>query len=92
MDDKYVVCKRDNLIAVTDGYVTFKEDDVLPDAVVIRRQDKFASPALFTYANMIAMVAVEIDDPDRKKGLLAIADYFHRQAELAGDEAFKLPD
>lgn len=63
----------------------------LADAVVIRRQDRFASPCLFTYANMIALVADNIDDKERGKELLRIADYFHDQAVLAADDGYKLP-
>jgi hypothetical protein len=68
------------------------EDTELVDAVVIRRRDMFASPCLATYANMIAMVATHIDDKDQAEELLNIADYFDRQANLAADEGFKLPD
>jgi hypothetical protein len=64
----------------------------LADAVVIRRQDKFASPCLFTYANMIALVADNIDDRDQALQLTYIADYFHDQAVLAADEGYKFPD
>ena len=68
------------------------EATALPDAVVIRRQDKFASPCLLTYAAMIGMVGTEHPEPKVRADLLDIADYFQRQGELAGDEAFKLPD
>ena len=64
----------------------------LKDAVVIRRQDRFASPALATYASCIAMVAMEHPDPKIKGELLAISDYFEHQAQLAAEEGFKLPD
>lgn len=64
----------------------------LVDAVVIRRRDIFASPCLATYANMIGLVAQNIDDPKKAADLLDIADYFERQANLAADEGFKLPD
>ena len=63
----------------------------LKDAVVIRRQDKFASPCLLTYAAMIALVAEETHDLMRKTELWSIADYFHEQGVLAGDEGTKLP-
>ncbi len=63
----------------------------LQDAVVIRRQDTFASPALLTYAAMISMVAKNHPTPPVAAELLAIADYFQRQGELAGEEAWKLP-
>ena len=60
----------------------------IKDAVVIRRQDVFASPCLFTYANMISLVAKSIGDPELQR----IADYFHDQAVLAADEGRKFPD
>ena len=91
-NEKYATFKRDDLIAVTDGYVTFKTDAELPDAVVIRRQDLFASPCLATYANMIALVAKNHPDIKVSQDLLAIADYFEDQARLAAEEGYKLPD
>lgn len=90
-DEKYATFKRANAISVTDGYVTFKVEDVVPDAVVIRRQDVFASPCLQTYASMIGMVGMHHPDMDVRRELIAIADYFQRQGELAGDEARGLP-
>lgn len=92
VNEKYVVFKRDDVIKVTDGYVTFSTEAELPDAVVIRRQDLFAAPALDTYASMIAMVAGNVSDPEVGKELLAIADYFEDQAQLAAAEGYKLPD
>lgn len=64
----------------------------LPDAVVIRRQDKFASPCLATYASMIALVAQNTSNADQGHELMRIADYFEDQAQLAAAEGFKLPD
>ena len=65
----------------------------LKDAVVIRRQDYFAAPALNAYAQCIAISARLIqDDLVRQGELLQIADYFHQQAELAAEEGWKLPD
>lgn len=63
----------------------------LKDAVVIRRQDKFASPCLLTYALMIQMVADHHPELIAKEELSAIADYFHEQGVLAGEEGYKLP-
>jgi hypothetical protein len=91
-DDKYATFKRSEAIRIAEGFVTFKLDAELSDAVVIRRRDMFASPCLATYANMIALVAMNIDDKEQALQLLAIADYFDRQASLAADEGFKLPD
>jgi hypothetical protein len=91
-DEKYVVFKRDDIISVTDGYVTFATDKVLEDAVVIRRQDKFASTALATYATTIAMVAQTTPDEVLAKRLLNVADYFQQQSEAAADQGYKFPD
>ena len=92
VNDKYMVFKRSDNIAVTDGYVTFATDAELPDGVVIRRQDLFASPCLATYASMISLVAKNHPDITVSQELLAIADYFEDQAQLAAEEGWKLPD
>lgn len=66
----------------------------LDDAVVIRRQDLFAPPALASYANGIA-VAIEVmphDSPVRQQ-LQDVADYFHEQAEKSWNTDYrKIPD
>ena len=104
-DEKYITFKREeffqmvglwssqhmpavnvaNLIGDADTYA-------LPDAVVIRRQDFFAPGALASYASGIALVLNMIDDPKQRAQMLAVADYFQRQSEIAGDEAWKWPD
>ena len=98
-DEKYLVFNRQRFLEFLDTVPAHQEmllDGVnrwqLGDAVVIRRQDKFASPCLLTYAAMIGMVGAEHPDPKTRAELLDIADYFQRQGELAGDEGFKLPD
>lgn len=91
-DDKYVTFKRDDVIRVAEGYVTFPIKAELPDAVVIRRQDFFASPALAGYAASIAIAIRLTMDPEVCARLQDVADYFQRQSELAADEGFKLPD
>lgn len=94
-DDKYMVFKRQEFMETVgdiEGLSTRYDALALKDAVVIRRQDKFASPCLLTYAAMIGMVGNEHPDPKIRAELLDIADYFQRQGELAGDEGFKLPD
>jgi hypothetical protein len=63
----------------------------LSDAVVIRRQDYFASPALASYAASIAIAVRFLEDEVMKKRLTRIADYFQRQSELAAEEGWKLP-
>jgi hypothetical protein len=64
----------------------------LSDAVVIRRQDYLASPALASYAANIGMALHLIADPEVRSTLQAVADYFQRQSELAAEEGWKLPD
>lgn len=64
----------------------------LDDAVVIRRQDLFAGPALHTYASAIAITVRTNTDKEAAKPLQRTADYFHRQAVLADEEGWKLPD
>ena len=94
-EEKYIVFKRSvfEKIAVDKGTATYNEflRVAVQDAVVIRRQDKFASPCLLTYAAMISMVADNCPEKDVKEQLQAIADYFHHQGVLAGEEGWKLP-
>lgn len=90
-DDKYIVFKREDFETFVWGNSNYTPWEV-EDAVVIRRQDKFASPCLATYAAMIGLVAMEIPDSDRRQELLRIADYFEDQAKLAAEEGHKLPD
>jgi hypothetical protein len=103
LDEKYITFKRQEFLELVSpearNFATSKAlydkllDLALPDAVVIRRQDYFASPALNAYASCIAIAARFMNDDLVRQGeLLAIADYFHQQAELSGDEAWKLPD
>jgi hypothetical protein len=92
-DDKYIVFKSEDFFNQTTGLpVALWTSIAIPDAVVIRRQDKFASPALATYAACIAITAAEIEDPVKRANLLRVADYFEDQAKLAADEGYKLPD
>lgn len=104
-DDKYITFRRHDLVEWLGEMSTLdwreRSPDILlsdalslslPDAVVIRRQDKFASPCLLTYAAMIGMVGKEHPDAAIQRNLLHIADYFQRQGEVAGDEGWKLPD
>lgn len=75
----------------------------IEDAVVIRRQDMFAPPALDSYSNSIqaAIEAVRAANGDQDiteeaasniKRLRDIADYFHDQASISWDTHRKLPD
>jgi len=90
---KYITFKRDEFYDwMRSGSIPSSVGDIeLVDAVVIRRRDLFASPCLATYASMIALVANNITDLDQGNELLAIADYFEQQANLAADEGHKLP-
>lgn len=80
-------------------YLVFKNDggapgELVEDAVVIRRQDKFAPPALDAYANAITTVieAGNLALPARQR-LQVVADYFHDQAAKSWSEPMrKLPD
>jgi len=90
LDDKYVVFKSEDFL---DETVLPTDVEPITDAVVIRRQDMFAPPALHVYANSIAMAVKMIDiNAAERKPLQAIADYFHEQAVLAEAEAWKWPD
>lgn len=96
-DDKYVTFKRDEFMNVMGEWVAPQIKDallslILADAVVIRRQDFFASPALGTYAQCIALVARTTPDQILGKRLINVADYFQRQSELAAEEGYKFPD
>lgn len=103
-DDKYITFKRGDFLEMVGQWTTqdmsrrqvplvLAEVELLEinDAVVIRRQDLFASPALATYAAMIGIVASREGDPEIKQNLLDIADYFERQGELAAAEGWHLP-
>jgi hypothetical protein len=103
-DDKYITFPREAFLEMVGQWMTqdmsrrqvpmvLAEVALLTinDAVVIRRQDLFASPCLATYANMIALVGSNITDKKQGDELLAIADYFQRQAELAAAEGWHLP-
>lgn len=98
--DKYITFKRYEFFKATSQNAFAKTGQLVldelkglevEDAVVIRRQDKFSSPCLLTYAVMIAMVAESHPDAMIKEELFAISDYFHQQGILAGEEGFKLP-
>jgi hypothetical protein len=41
---------------------------------------------------MIALVAKNHPDQEQAKRLMAVADYFEDQAQLAAEEGYKLPD
>ena len=96
--DKYITFKREDFMKFIEpramnfatAEVIFEElqKHALPDAVVIRRQDLFAGPALHAYAASIGIAARVGNLPD----LIWVADYFHEQAVLADEEGWKVPD
>lgn len=100
--DKYITFKRDDFDAMLQpqamNFATAEQvfsglrSMALTDAVVIRRQDLFAGPALHSYAASISIASKLNADPDLTKGLRNVADYFHDQAILADEEGWKLPD
>lgn len=85
-------------------YLVYKNDSGIPgelveDAVVIRRQDVFAPPALDAYANAIQcaieLLAKDASEPhtfETMGRLQIIADHFHDQAAKAWTEPRKIPD
>lgn len=87
-DDKYIVFRNTN-----SEY--YHRDAAIEDAVVIRRQDVFAGPALHAYGHSIALVAKLLQangNGHEAVPLQRIADYFHEQALLADAEGYKVPD
>lgn len=102
MDGKYIVFKRPEFLELTEpramNMATAQMHQrqlhglVLPDAVVIRRQDFFASPTLAMYADCIGLVHRTTQDKDLSKRLVRVADYFRVQSELAAAEGWKFPD
>jgi hypothetical protein len=103
IDTKYVTFKREDL----DGWVddlrgaiyksdvaSWVERNQLRDSVVIRLRDAFASAALHTYANSIAITAKALGElaPSTRDRLQGIADYFHQRACEADEMSNKLPD
>ena len=91
-DTKYIVFKRDDeFLAALERSPSFQHL-VVEDAVVIRRQDKFASTALATYAMTISMVAQTTPDEVLAQRLLRVADYFQQQSEAAAEQGYKFPD
>jgi len=91
---KYITFRRDELFDLLaqfgmKGDLTAMEID---DAVVIRRQDIFAAPALFAYAHSIAIAAKVAENTMLHDQLIRVSDYLHQQAELAGEEGHKFPD
>lgn len=103
LNDKYVVFKRQDAFQAPKDYEPETGDEhmlipthlALEDAIVIRRQDIFAGPGLFAYANAI-QTAIDLGtqyptlDP---KPLEELRDFFWEQAMMAKDSPVKkVPD
>lgn len=109
-DDKYIVIKRSDwaevkeLLPSATNVMDPLEQMAIEDAVVIRRQDVFAPPALDAYSSaiqtaielMAAVLPMDSDATealaDQVKELRGIADYFHSQAQEAWLSSRKIPD
>ena len=96
-NEKYIVFKKKEWEQFQQG--SFARElmllRALDDAVVIRRQDVFAGPALSSYAHSIGVAArllKRAGNTVEAKQLQDIADYFSEEAELAFDEGYKTPD
>lgn len=99
MEEKYVVFKSEDWsryveMDLSPDKPTPRFPNQIYDAIVIRRQDIFAAPALFEYAGQIRscmeiLQELEQPVPDQLEG---IANYFSEQAELAMKTKSKLPD
>lgn len=100
-NDKYVVLKKEDFdrmlgkLELPGGSSIAEEAQahLVKDAVVIRRQDRFAASAFDTYSSQILgylEIAEDmgIYDPE----LEALADFFADQAHLARQGERKLPD
>lgn len=101
MDEKYIVFKKEEWDSFRKQFRPTSPPLPVEDAVVIRRQDMFAPPALDAYANAITVAltvlseadgGADIYDAEIPKKLRDVADYFHEQAKLAWDLHRKIPD
>lgn len=102
-DQKYIVFKRADFmrfilrlyaLETSNEQVKAAEAMAIYDAVVIRTQDAFASPALHAYAYGIQLAARLIKEHDQVAShkFSNIADYFHFRALEADSGSQKLPD
>jgi hypothetical protein len=112
VNDKYIVFKSEEWI---EWLMSPKQrllpgdklPEMLPDAVVIRRQDIFAGPGLSAYASAIQTYIeafrqiIEVEDGRLfveenvpiLGSLIALRDFFHEQAQIAFDHPNKkVPD
>lgn len=94
MSDKYVVFKREDWEESGVSRMNALPQPI-EDAVVIRRQDVFAPPALDAYANSISVALALLPEEvelDGKTDLQEIADYFADQAAQSWQTDRKIPD
>lgn len=104
-DEKYIVFNREKFLFMMKVIEQrWDETIVIDDAVVIRKQDVFAPPALEAYSNAIQCVIEALEhtqkeygvaDPELAKQIVKlrlIADYFKAQADDAYDFQRGLPD
>lgn len=101
-DEKYIVFKRDEFNKCMNALMLEVDSSIpqditkrqLHDAVVIRKHDVFAGPALHTYAAGITLAASMIEDEHTRRRLNKIAHYFHESAVDADSMISdgKLPD
>lgn len=111
--DKYIVAKREDCRfakvehEVVDYEVRITDQNLIPDAVVIRLQDRFAEHGLRAYAGAVMTAADLYEDMKKharnehewelmdaeQKSLHQLADYFNDQADRARKHHLKkIPD
>lgn len=102
VNGKYVVFKAENWDDFKEGIlsekqVEYMETALVKDAVVIRRQDIFASSGFYAYAQAIH-TAIEMVEQlgfpsiTKLRELREIAEYFMNQGDAAKLAQHKLPD
>jgi hypothetical protein len=97
IDHKYVVFKRRDYHKRADVGLVPLDEDIVTDAVVIRRQDMAAPPILDAYASFYLAVkdileSQPVYDQDSVAKCKELADYFHAQAAEAWNADRKFPD
>lgn len=96
--NKYIVFKREDFDRWADTIHDADSEsmpEALPDAVVIRRKDVFAAPALYAYASTCVSVADVLDITDGQPSMIAglrdLADFFAGEADAARQTNSKVP-
>ncbi len=93
--DKYLVFRTEDFTEIWKRRGDGEIPSGLEDAVVIRKSDLFAGPALHTYSSNISLVVKLLKQhglSEEANDLLEVADYFHGCAIDADDMGYKLPD